>query len=70
VDGLNQIYSVVAGLDVHKASISACAVKKVNGRLCHVVREFDTYKCSIRSLAEWLIQSRVEAVSMGSTGVY
>jgi hypothetical protein len=69
-DCLNQIYNVAAGLDVHKASISACVATKLDGRLCHEVREFDTFKCSLRSLAEWLILNGVEAVAMESTGVY
>jgi hypothetical protein len=70
IDNLEPIYSVTAGLDVHKASISACVRKKVDGKFKSEVRTFGVFKCELRTLADWLLENYVEVVVVESTGIY
>ena len=60
------LYERCAGLDVHKKSITACALTD-DGR--HV-RTFGTTYTELLELADWLSGLGVTAVAMESTGVY
>ena len=60
------LYERCAGLDVHKKSITACALTD-DGR--HV-RTFGTTYTELLELADWLSGLEVTAVAMESTGVY
>ena len=60
------LYERCAGLDVHKKSITACALTD-DGR--HV-RTFGTTYTELLDLADWLSGLGVTAVAMESTGVY
>ena len=55
-----------AGLDVHKASVIACA--KVQRK--KTVRTFKTYAEDLRALGRWLTEEKIETLVMESTGVY
>ena len=60
------LYERCAGLDVHKKSITACALTD-DGR--HV-RTFGTTHVELVELADWLSGLGVTTVAMESTGVY
>lgn len=65
------IHRRVAGLDVHKRSVSACVrVLDASGRLKKEVRTFETMTDSLRMLRDWLSAQKVTHVAMESTGVY
>jgi hypothetical protein len=61
----------VAGLDVHKASVTACVRAPVDGgeRAEHV-ETFTTTVPSLLALADWLEAHGVTQVAMEATGVY
>lgn len=65
------IHRRVAGLDVHKKSISAC-IRMLDeaGHVEKTTRTFETMTDSIRMLSEWLSAQQVTHVAMESTGVY
>jgi len=65
------IFQRVAGLDVHKAQVTACVRAPGPGdqRLCEV-REFATTVPGLLALADWLSSWRVTDVAMEATGVY
>src|SRR5262249_40206940 len=59
------------GLDVHKASVTACVrLQGDRGKLEKYLRRFGTMIADLRALAAWLIELRVTHVAMESTGVY
>ena len=60
------LYERCAGLDVHKKSITACALTD-DGRN---VRTFGTTHVELVELADWLSGLGVTTVAMESTGVY
>jgi len=64
------MYECVCGLDIHKASISACVRRVRSGRVHAEVREFGTMTPALLSLLDWLVSERVTHVAMESTGVY
>lgn len=65
------LYEACAGLDVHKASISACVLRFDSGRkVVGVVREFGTMTADILNLGDWMAAQQVKQVAMESTGVY
>jgi len=68
---METIYARVAGLDVHKDSVSAC-VRWVGGggRVGQETRRFGTTTRQLLKLRDWLAQSQVTHVAMESTGVY
>lgn len=60
-----------AGLDVHKASVVACArIIDENGELQTTIQTFGTMKCDLLALNDWLSSFEVTLVGMESTGVY
>lgn len=65
------LYDACAGLDVHKASVSAC-VRRVDarGRAANKVREFQTMTEDILRMGDWMASQGVRHVAMESTGVY
>lgn len=60
-----------AGLDVHKAQVTACVRVPIDGggREQHVA-EFPTTVTGLLTLRDWLAAHRVEQVTMEATGVY
>ncbi len=61
----------VAGLDVHKASVTACVRVPVDpGEREEHVETFATTVPSLLGLADWLEAHGVTQVSMEATGVY
>jgi transposase len=68
---MEQIHDRVAGLDVHRDSVTVCFRKL--GPKGGVVREkdrFATTTAGLEVLADWLAERRVELVAMEATGVY
>ena len=60
-----------AGLDVHKASVVACArVIDENGELQSYTQSFGTTTSDLLKLNDWLMSYSVTIVGMESTGVY
>lgn len=64
------MYERCCGLDVHKASITACALISEKGKTTEETRRFGTMTADLRELAEWLQQRGIRQVAMESTGVY
>jgi transposase len=68
---MEQIHERVAGLDVHRDSVSACA--RLPGRRGGAVVDkarFATTTAGLAELAEWLADREVTVVGMEATGVY
>lgn len=68
---MEQIYERVAGLDVHRDSVSACA--RVPGVRREVVlhrARYATTTAGLAELADWLASEAVTLVGMEATGVY
>ncbi len=68
---MEQIYERVAGLDVHRDSVSACArVPGVrSGMVAHKAR-YATTTAGLAELADWLGGEAATVVGMEATGVY
>lgn len=65
------VYENVAGLDVHKKSVVACAiVKDEQGRWQQYKHTFGTMTGELLELSDWLMQLGVTHVAMESTGEY
>jgi transposase len=65
------LYAVCCGLDVHKASVTACLRSPGNGpRRQQEVRTFGTTTRELLQLADWLTAAECTHVVMESTGVY
>jgi transposase len=61
----------VAGLDVHKASVTACVrIPADGGERGEEVQTFRTTVPSLLALADWLEAHGVTQVAMEATGVY
>jgi transposase len=61
----------VAGLDVHKASVTACLrVPAESGQRIEHVETFSTTVPALLALADWLEAHGVTSVAMEATGVY
>ena len=58
------------GLDVHKASVTACVRFPREGQRVQEVREFKTTVRGLLALRDWLTESGVTHVAMEATGVY
>jgi hypothetical protein len=73
---LKRIVKRCAGLDVHKASITACvriatAKKNKDDEEPHQeIRKFKTTTRGLLQLRDWLVAFEVELVGMEATGVY
>ena len=60
----------VAGLDVHKATVVACARLVVGRKLTRECRTFATTTAGLTELRGWLTACRCTQVAMEATGVY
>ena len=68
---MEAIIDKCCGLDVHQATVVACAlVGEGLGRPKKVVRTFRTFACDLRALRDWLTELGVTHVGMESTGIY
>mgnify|MGYP006295641679 CR=1 FL=1 len=63
---MQNVYERCCGIDVHKKLIVACFR---NGKKSEL-RKFDTLTCSIKELANWLVEKDCQKVAMESTGAY
>src|SRR5262245_5671821 len=65
------LYAICCGLDVHKASVTACLRSPGVGAQRHQeVRTFGTTTRELLQLVDWLTTARCTHVVMESTGVY
>ena len=64
------LYERCCGLDIHKASVAACAVVLEKGKTKEETRRFGTMSGDLVDLAAWLQQKGIRHVAMESTGVY
>jgi len=68
---METIFERVAGLDVHKAQVTACVrVPDAAGRREAHLAEFQTTVQGLMALHDWLSAHRVTHVAMEATGVY
>jgi len=68
---METIFERVAGLDVHKAQVTACVrVPTASGAREQQVAEFATTVRGLVALRDWLEAQRVTHVAMEATGVY
>ena len=62
---------ICCGLDVHKASITACLRQVMSGGMIKLEnRTFETNMRGLTSLLDWLMESECRIAAMESTGVY
>ena len=60
-----------AGLDVHKKTVTACAiVPGADGRPARAIRRFGTMTAELEAPAAWLAERAVTHVALEGTGVY
>jgi transposase len=65
------VYRCCCGLDVHKASITACVLwAEGGGRARKEKRRFGTFTSDLVQMADWLRACGVTHVAMEATGVY
>ena len=65
------VHAVCCGLDVHKASVSACIRRVMEGGIIKLEeRTFETTMRGLKALLDWLMESGCGIVAMESTGVY
>src|SRR5689334_22397539 len=69
-DGMELVYPRCCGLDIHKASVTACVLVMEGAKRHKMVRRFGTATAHIQELAEWLDGLGVQQVAMEATGVY
>ena len=68
---MKRIIERCAGLDVHKASITACVRTGAEAGEPHQeIREFSTTTRGLLQLRDWLASFAVTLVGMEATGVY
>jgi transposase len=67
---MKRIYRRCCGIDVHKATLSACVRVRRHGQLIEEVRNFGTTSDELLALRDWLSSHRVTHVAMEATGVY
>src|SRR5580693_6155231 len=68
---MDVVYPCCCGLDVHKASITACVLwAEGGGRTRKEKRRFGTFTRELLELADWLRACGVTHVAMEATGVY
>jgi hypothetical protein len=68
---METIVKRAAGLDVHKAQVTACVRVPGRGReRVQEVAEFQTTVRGLLALRDWLKAHRVSQVAMEATGVY
>ena len=64
------LHARCAGLDVHKAQVTACCRIAVDDQVSQEVRSFPTVTSGLLALAEWLGEAGCTHVAMEATGVY
>jgi len=64
------LYPRCCGLDVHKASLTACILINESNRKERQLRRFGTMTGDVNELAAWLTAHGVRKLAMESTGVY
>ena len=64
------LYPKCAGLDVHKASVVACARVVTESGISYETRTFNTMTKGLLALSEWLVGHGCTHVAMEATGVY
>lgn len=64
------LYARCAGLDVHKAQVTACRRVAGDGKATREVRSFPTTTSGLLALGEWLAEVECTHVAMEATGVY
>jgi hypothetical protein len=69
-EDLPPLFHTVAGLDVHKAKITACVLGIGKDPKAFEIRDFGTFKKNIRELSDWLRGHKVELAVMESTGIF
>ena len=68
---MKRIYQRCCGIDVHKATLTACVrVYGAGRKLSQEIRSFGTTGDELLSLHDWLMTHRVSHVAMEATGVY
>jgi transposase len=67
---MEAMHERVAGLDVHKDNVVACARTVSGGKTTRECRTFDTRTDGLLALLEWLRLCRCELVVMEATGVF
>jgi len=68
---MKRIYQRCCGIDVHKATLTACVrVHGPGGKLSQEIRSFGTTSDELLSLHDWLTTHRVSHIAMEATGVY
>jgi transposase len=68
---VERIIERCAGLDVHKASVTACVrISEASEGLHQEIREFATTTRGLLLLRDWLASFEVRLVGMEATGVY
>jgi transposase len=68
---MEKLFERCCGLDVHKASVTACVrVPDRRGRRAELVAEFGTMTADLLALRDWLQGLGVTHVAMEATGVY
>jgi hypothetical protein len=61
-NGLPPLYSIVAGIDIHKDSI-VCCVLGYGHSDGYEIRTFGTFKKDIKEMVDWLVQLKVEQIA-------
>jgi transposase len=64
------VHEACAGLDVHQATVVACARVVVGGKVVQEVKTFETTTQGLLGLCDWLSERGCSHVAMESTGVY
>jgi transposase len=64
------IHHRVGGLDVHQATIVACARRRIDRRVERICRTFGTTTAELEALLAWLAEHGCTHVAMEATGVY
>jgi transposase len=67
---LQRIVERCCGLDVHKASVTACVRVIAGGEVRQEIRQFSATTRELLQLRDWLASFKVELVGMEATGVY
>ena len=67
-DVMRVMYERCCGLDIHKSSITACALISEKGKTQEETRRFGTMTGDLRELAGWLQQKGIRHVAMGING--
>jgi transposase len=67
---MKRIRDRVAGLDVHRDSVTACARLVEDGEVVEELERFSTTVAGVAQLGSWLLDRGVSTVAMEATGVY